>query len=92
MARAKLEQAGVEAGLIEAAETGAGLDSTAEAKALVELRLKPGDRDNPGKAAARLYRLLASRGFDEETARAAVESVLGTMEHEHDHPSEDWAE
>lgn len=88
IARAKLEQAGVEPGLIEDADARASTDPAGEARALVEQKLKPSDRSHPRKAAARLYRLLAARGFDEETARSAIEAVLGTMEDDHADPTD----
>lgn len=82
IARAKLERAGLDSPAIDAAADALAPDPLAEAVALVRQRLRPADRENPLKAAARLFRLLASRGFDEDTARSAVESVLGTIEHD----------
>ncbi len=82
IARAKLQRAGLDPAAIDAADPHPA-DPLTEARALVRQRLRPADRERPLKAAARLYRLLASRGFDEDTARSAVESVLGTIEHDH---------
>ncbi|MCL4219760.1 MAG: recombination regulator RecX [Phycisphaerales bacterium] len=82
IARAKLERAGIDPGSVAAAADAHAIDPLAEAVALVRQRLRPADRADPHKAAARLFRLLASRGFDEDTARSALESVLGTIEHD----------
>jgi len=54
-----------------------------DARRLVEVKLakvKPGEPR--GQTAARLARLLASRGFDEQTAMDAIEAVMGTIEDE----------
>lgn len=83
VARAKLERAGLDSDSIDAAAEAHATDPLADACALVRQRLRPADRDDPRKAASRLFRLLASRGIDEDTARSAIESVLGTIEHDH---------
>lgn len=83
IARAKLERAGLDSDAIDAAAEAHASDPLTDARALVRQRLRPVDRDDPRAAAARLFRLLASRGFDEDTARSAIESVLGTIEHDH---------
>lgn len=83
IARAKLESAGVDPAFIDAAAEAHAADALSDARAFVRRRLRPADRAHPVKAAARFYRLLASRGFDEDTSRSAVESVLGTIEHDH---------
>ena len=84
LARGRLQRAGLDERLIEDVESQLAPDAAAEARALVERRVRAaGSIDRP-KLAARLFRLLASRGFDEQTSRFAIESVLGTMEHEHE--------
>lgn len=83
MARARLTRAGIDERLIEQIESQLAPDPVADARALVERRIRAAPSLDRQRLAARLFRLLAARGFDEETARSAIESALGTMEHEY---------
>jgi len=79
----KLALAGVSHELIAEA-LGEGCAAPEEdARRLVEAKLAKAPRNEPRvKTAARLARLLATRGFDEHVARDAIESVMGTIEHD----------
>lgn len=77
----KLAVAGVSHELIAAALREACDRPAEDARKLVEARLAKGPGDEPRvKTAARLARLLSSRGFDEQTAMDAIEAVMGRIE------------
>lgn len=81
----KLAMAGVEHEIIAEALRSGAPPAVDDARRLVESKLDKTPKNEPrAKTAARLARLLASRGFDEYTAREAIESVMGTIEDEDD--------
>lgn len=77
----KLAVAGVSHEIVTEALAQLGPDAEADARALVQSRL---GKCSPGqsrvKTAVRMARLLASRGFDEDTAIEAIEAVMGTID------------
>jgi len=84
LARAKLQRAGIDPNLIDRVECERQLNPADEARRLVEQRIKRAADTPRARLIPRLARLLASRGFDEDTARHAIECVMGTIDHELD--------
>ena len=77
----KLAVAGVSHELIAQALADACPPPDDDARRLVEAKLAKCPAHEPRvKTAARLARLLATRGFDEHTARDAIEAAMGTIE------------
>ncbi len=77
----KLAMAGVAHDIVKEVLHEVGPDPEEDARRLVESKLsKMPNREPRVKTAARLARLLASRGFDEHIARDAIEAVMGTIE------------
>jgi regulatory protein len=83
----KLALAGVAHDTIAQALRAASPSPESDARNLVRARLAKSKTDEPrARTAARLARVLASRGFDEYTARDAIESVMGTIGDDDDTP------
>jgi regulatory protein len=73
---AALEQKGVSRGSAEAALDASGYDEEAAAVECARGNLKRLSVLSPAKQAAKLQRMLASRGFEEEAVEAAVKAIL----------------
>ena len=81
----KLVLAGVSSEIIKEVLEDECPDEDLDARSLVEAKLAQVSPGEPrARTAARLARLLASRGFDEHTALDAIEAVMGTIEDEDD--------